>query len=215
MKPTVTVNWKTMGFLAMIALAAILAIMPSRLVGASLETRLAEVATSMPPAGFSVDAKTLAGWLTTGKPLTLVDVREHWEFDEFHIEGAVREPIQQLVAPEGVKALPQDKSVVVLGRGDSAASQAAAMLRLAGRDAYALEGGLAAWWHEVLMPASIDPTIAVADRPSAAAQRVAWRARFLGAAAAGSVGTPGAPPPTSSTPATAPTKAPAKKGKGC
>jgi rhodanese-related sulfurtransferase len=215
MKPTVTVSWKTMGFVAMIAVGALLAIMPSRLAGASLEARLAEVATSMPSAGFSVDPRTLAGWLSTGKPVTLVDVREHWEFDEFHIEGAVRAPIEQLVAPEGIKALPPDLPVVVLGRGDTAAAQAAAMLRLAGCEAYALEGGLAAWWREVLMPASIDPTIPAADKPTVAAQRVAWRARFLGAAAAGSAETPGAPAATTSMPATVPMKAPAKKGKGC
>jgi rhodanese-related sulfurtransferase len=215
MKPTVTVSWKILGFLTMIALGVLLAIMPSRLSGASLETRLAEVAASMPAAGFSVDATTLAAWLTSGRPVALVDVREHWEYDEFHLEGATLTPVRQLVTADGIKTLPSDKPIVLVGRGDGAASQAVAMLRLAGRDAYVLEGGLAAWWHDVLMPASVDPAIPAAERPTVAAQRVAWRAQFLGAAAAGAAASPGAVPPMPSAPAAAPAKKPAVRGKGC
>ena len=60
MTPTITLRWKTFGFALMIAVGALLAIMPSRLVGASLETRLAEYAAALPNEGFTLTAKTLA-----------------------------------------------------------------------------------------------------------------------------------------------------------
>jgi len=61
MTPTVIVSWKSMGFVGMVGVGALLAIMPSRLAGESLEARPAEVATSMPSGGFSVDAGGGAG----------------------------------------------------------------------------------------------------------------------------------------------------------
>jgi rhodanese-related sulfurtransferase len=241
MKPTVTLRWKTFGFLLMIAVGTILAIMPSRLAGASLEARLAEVASQMPTRGYTVAPATLAEWLASGKPLVLVDIREHWEFDEFHIAGAEKTTLADLVSPAAIKALPSDRPIVVVGRVDGASDQAAAILRLAGRDAYSLDGGVAAWWREVLTPASLDSTVPPGEAPSEAARRVAWRARFLGSAGAatpaggsgalsgGGVPTgsgaapaarPAAPPsaPAPSTPApagTAPPKAGATRGKGC
>jgi rhodanese-related sulfurtransferase len=245
MKATVTLRWKTFGFLLMIAVGAILAIMPSRLAGASLEARLAEVASQMPARGYTVAPATLAEWLSSGKPVVLVDIREHWEFDEFHIAGAEKTTLADLVSPAAIKALPADRPIVVVGRADGASDQAAAILRLAGRDAYSLDGGLAAWWREVLTPASLDATVPPDERPSAAARRVAWRSRFLGSAGAptstggggaltrsgGGAGVPtgsgtapaarpATPPaaPAPSTPAPAgatPPKAGATRGKGC
>jgi len=202
----------------MIALGAILAIMPSRLAGASLETRIDEVGAAMPAAGFAVPAAGLAEWLTTGKPLALVDVREHWEYDEFHLEGAAHVALDALLSTAGIKAVPADRPIVLVGRGDAAAGQAAAILRLAGREAYALEGGIGAWWRDVLTPASADPSIPRAERPSAAAQRVAWRRQFLGAAAAGTATATTAPAPGTAKPAApAPSrpKSGATRGKGC
>jgi len=216
MTPTITLRWKTFGFALMIGVGLLLAIMPSRLVGASLETRLAEYAAALPNEGFTVTAKTLAQWLGSTKPVAMVDVREHWEYDEFHVDGAEHVPLRSLVSPEGIKALPSDRPIVVIGRGDSLPGEAVTVLRLAGKDAYALDGGLAAWWRDVLTPASIDPSVPLADRPTVAAQRAAWRALFIGAGAApasapasGAVPAPAAPPPTKAP------KTPAARGKGC
>lgn len=213
MTPTVTLRWKTLGFASMIALGAILAIMPSRLSGASLETRFADVAAAMPAGGFVVKPADLADWIVGGQPLLLIDVRDHWAFDEYHIEGAEHRFVAELVAPEAVRALPDDRAIVVVG-GDSA-GQATAMLRLAGKDAYTLEGGIAAWWRDVLTPASADPAIPESDRPAIAAKRLAWRARFLGASSmpvaisAPSPSTPAAPTPKATGGKTA------SRGKGC
>lgn len=214
MKPTVTLRWKALGFAGMIAVGALLAIMPSRLSGASLETRLAEIAATMPPGGYTVKPVELAGWIVDAKPLVLVDVRDHWAFDEFHVEGAEHRALGDLVTPASVEALPDDRPIVIVG-GESA-GQAAALLRLSGKDAWALDGGIAGWWRDVLTPASADPSLPESERPSIAAQRVAWRARFLGSASAGATVSPGAPVP-SAPPAPAPKAGgkPTARGKGC
>lgn len=211
MKPTVTLRWKTVGFGAMIGLGLLLAIMPSRLAGASLETRLADVSASMPERGFVVPPGELADWIVDARPLLVVDVREHWAYDEYHVEGAEHRFLADLVAPASVKALPDERPIVVIG--EEAAAQATAILRLAGKEAYTLEGGIAAWWREVLTPASADPSIPETDRPSVAARRLAWRARFLGSAAAVEIvpSAPSRPGPTAPKPA----GKPPTRGKGC
>lgn len=212
MKPTLTLSWKAVGFGAMVGLGLLLAIMPSRLSGASLETRLADVSAAMPEKGFVVTPGELADWIVDARPLLVVDVREHWAHDEYHVEGAEHRFLADLVAPASVKALPDDRPIVVIG--EESAAQATAMLRLAGKDAYTLEGGIAAWWRDVLTPVSADPTIPVSERPSVAAKRVAWRARFLGSAAAPVEIAPVAP----SRPAPAapkPAGKPPTRGKGC
>jgi len=215
MKPTVTLTWKSFGFAAMVAIGALLAIMPTRLAGASLETRLADVGGTMPAEGYAVGATMLAEWLSDGKPLTLVDLREHWEFDEYHIEGSQRESAATLVTPAWIKAVPADRPIVVVGRGDAVAAQSAALLRLAGREAFALEGGLAAWWSEVLMPASLAAGVPAAERPALAAKRFAWRGRFLGTAGAAPSTEGSASVPAPAAPKAAPATPAARRGKGC
>lgn len=214
MKPTVTLRWKVVGFTGAIALGGLLAIMPTKLAGASLESRLAEMAATMPPGGFSIRGALLAEWLTSAKPVVILDVREHWAFDEFHIEGSEHRSAAEVVSPASIRALPADRPIVVVG--DEAAGQTAALLRLAGKDAFSLEGGIGGWWLEVLTPASADRSIPAGERPTAAARRLAWRARFLGAASAGSAAASSAPSVATPPPAAprAPGK-PAARGKGC
>jgi len=212
MKPTVTLRWKVLGFAGMIALGALLAIMPSRLSGASLETRLADVAAAMPAGGFVVRPGELADWIVDATPVLLVDVRDHWAYDEYHIEGAEHRFLAELVAPDSVTGLPDDRPIVIVG-GESA-GQATAMLRLAGKDAYTLEGGISGWWRDVVTPASADPAIPESERPAVAARRLAWRARFLGSVSAPVAIT--APVPSApKAPASKPGGKASGRGKGC
>ncbi len=215
MKHELTLRWKTLGFLAIVAVGILVAIMPSRLAGASLETRLAEYVASIPADGFAVKPATLASWIGSSKPLALVDVRDHWEYDEWHVDGAEHVSPQELLSPEGVKKIPADRPVVVLGRNGPMTGQAVAVLRLAGREAYALDGGLEAFWREVLTPASLDGSIPDAERPTVAARRVAWRAMLLGTATGSA--TASSPRPTTAPPSrsTAPAKPAVSRGKGC
>jgi rhodanese-related sulfurtransferase len=217
MKPTVTLSWKFLGFAAMIGIGAILAIMPSRLAGASLETRIADYAAAIPAEGHAVAPATLASWLASAKPMALVDVREHWEYDEWHLEGAEHRPLRELLSPETIKSLPTDRPVVVVGRNGAAPGQAVAVLRLAGLDAYVLDGGLESFWRTVLLPASLDGSIPDSDRPTLAARRTEWRAKLLGAgsATADSVPTTQAPATPPTAPTGKPSKSAAARGKGC
>ena len=213
MAKTVTLSWKTVGFSAAIFLGLLLAIMPDNLAVGNLDPRLAEYAASMPPEGYVVDAPTLADWLVSEQPPLVVDVRERWQYDEYHIEGALHLPMQRLVSSEGLDQIDPEQVVVVVGRGEAGPAQAVAVWRLAGREAWVLKGGLDAWWHDVLRPASLDGSIPGDELPAEAARRAQWRARFLGATGETSFEVPAghaAPPPTTSG-----SKKKSSRGKGC
>ena len=78
----------------------------------------------------------------------LIDVREPWEFDICHIEGALHIPLGQL--PTQVESLPQDRPLVIVCHHGHRSHQAAAWLQRIGfADVHNLHGGVAAWAAEV------------------------------------------------------------------
>ncbi len=78
-----------------------------------------------------------------GVPL-LVDVREAWEFQAGHIDGAMLMPISQFV--ERYPELPKDRPAVFVCASGSRSGEAVQFLyRLGYRRVYNLQGGMAAW----------------------------------------------------------------------
>jgi rhodanese-related sulfurtransferase len=75
--------------------------------------------------------------------LLIVDVREFYEFDAGHIEGAVHIPLRQL--PISYEDLAKDRPVVVACQIGQRSALAADFLRERGWDAHNLEGGMEAW----------------------------------------------------------------------
>lgn len=82
----------------------------------------------------------------------LIDVRQQYEWDAGHIEGAELVPLEEL--PAKVELLDRDREVVLQCRSGSRSAFATAALREAGFDAFNLAGGLKAWVEEGL---SIEP----------------------------------------------------------
>jgi rhodanese-related sulfurtransferase len=78
----------------------------------------------------------------------LIDVREQYEWDAGHIEGARHVPVHELaaVAPE----LDPERPLVIVCRVGGRSAMAADAFRRAGFDAYNLAGGVEAWERAAL-----------------------------------------------------------------
>jgi len=75
----------------------------------------------------------------------LLDVREPFEFDAWHIGDAVNIPLGQL--RERLGEIPTGKKVVSICARGARAQEAADLLSLEGLDVEVLEGGMARWGH--------------------------------------------------------------------
>jgi glyoxylase-like metal-dependent hydrolase (beta-lactamase superfamily II) len=106
----------------------------------------------------SIDPETLWGRLRSDEPLTVVDLRDRDEFEQWRLEGPAVESVQlpyyRVLAAKANDELPalfadlgieRDAAIVaVCGRGD-ASQDVAADLDAAGYDARNLAGGMDAW----------------------------------------------------------------------
>ena len=77
-----------------------------------------------------------------------VDVREQYEWDAGHIEGARHIELPQLASAAG--ELDQSRPIVFYCRSGERSSMATEAFRGAGYEAYNLQGGLTAWAAEGL-----------------------------------------------------------------
>ncbi len=73
----------------------------------------------------------------------LVDVRQDYEWEAGHIEGATHVPLEQL--PSRAGDLDRDRPVVFQCRSGSRSALATSAFREAGYEAFNLSGGLLAW----------------------------------------------------------------------
>ena len=73
----------------------------------------------------------------------LVDVREPYEFEAGHIEGARHVPLPELAA--FAQTLERERAVVFVCRVGGRSAMATGAFRRAGFDAYNLAGGMLAW----------------------------------------------------------------------
>jgi rhodanese-related sulfurtransferase len=111
-----------------------------------------------------VTVAELSDWLIKDqRDYELVDIRDKAEFDAGHIQGAQHIPLAGLMADDALAALPNGRRVVVYSNGTAHAAQAAVLLRLVERDAYALLGGYNYWQAYLSDPqsagiAEMDPT---------------------------------------------------------
>jgi len=89
------------------------------------------------------DLKARLDW---GEPaLTIVDVRDHSQFNDRHIVGAISMPVDEVVE-RSLDSLELDRDLYVYGETDDETAEAAAKLRNAGfMNVSEIRGGLAAW----------------------------------------------------------------------
>jgi len=79
--------------------------------------------------------------------IALVDVRETWELELAHIDGALHIPLGEL--PDRLDELPTDRALVFICHHGVRSLHACLVARAGGRVAANLHGGIAAWSAEV------------------------------------------------------------------
>jgi molybdopterin/thiamine biosynthesis adenylyltransferase/rhodanese-related sulfurtransferase len=100
----------------------------------------------------SVSAKELKRKMDAREPLTLVDVREWWEYDIAQIAGSKLIPLGEL--GERLTEVSREGIIVVQCHSGVRSEQGARLLQEAGfANVYNLEGGIEAWSRDV------DPTV--------------------------------------------------------
>ncbi len=156
----------------------------------------------------------LAQWILEKRAdYQLIDLRDPWEFDDYHIPTAVNIPLSQLFTAEGLKQLQRGKKIVVYGLGAGHPAQTQLLLTMKGYNALSLKEGITAWWDQVMTPQSLRGE---APQPAGYQQSRALRENFMGGsgpkksgAAAPAIPMPSAPAPGGA----APRKL--KLGRGC
>jgi rhodanese-related sulfurtransferase len=106
------------------------------------------------------------------RDFVLYDLRSAFEYEQDHIDTAQNVLLPVLISAKGREALPVDQRVIVYSADGSASAQAAALLRVAGVDAYALAGGYDAWLRYIAGPTGT-PANAAEARAMAKQQAVA------------------------------------------
>jgi rhodanese-related sulfurtransferase len=88
----------------------------------------------------------------------LIDVRQDYEWEAGHIDGAVHIPLEQLPAESA--RIDRERAIVFQCRTGSRSAFAADLFRQSGYDAYNLDGGLQAWVAEDREIVPADGTVA-------------------------------------------------------
>jgi rhodanese-related sulfurtransferase len=109
-----------------------------------------------------VTALELAQWIKDRKPgLRVVDLRSPAEFDEYHVPGATRLSLEELVATR----FAPDETLVLISDGGAHAAQGWVLLRASGYEhVYFLRGGLGEWLVDVMNPVGASPEAAALSR---------------------------------------------------
>ena len=121
---------------------ALLLVFPLSVIAAKKEPEKVELTgtTIMPTQLVQIQA-------TKQEKVTVVDVREIWEYNRGHIENVVFIPLGKL--PFNTEKVPRDHMVVIVCAGGNRSVQARKYLNNQGfQNIYTMEGGMAAWAKE-------------------------------------------------------------------
>ncbi len=162
-----------------------------------------------------VQPTELAQWILDKRTdYQLIDIREPWQFDDYHIPTAVNIPLTDLFAESGLAKLQRAKKIIVYGLGAGHPAQAQLLLSLKGYPALSLKEGITAWWDQILTPQSLRGESA---NPTGYQQSKMLRERFMGGSSSpkSSVGAAPGAPPTPPTGGGSPAPKRLKLGRGC
>jgi rhodanese-related sulfurtransferase len=103
-----------------------------------------------------VTPRELARWIIEKKhDYQLIDIRQPWQYSDYHIPTAVNIPLTELFGPQGIKQLSRSEKLVIYGFGTGQAAEAQLLLSLKGYDSYSLGEGISGWWKDIMTPASL------------------------------------------------------------
>ena len=98
----------------------------------------------------------LAHWIIEKKQdYQLIDLRQPWQFDDYHIPTAINVPLGQFFQEANLKQLDRSKKIVVYGLGAGHAAETQLLLQMKGYNAYSVREGISAWWDQVVTPTSL------------------------------------------------------------
>ncbi|HUN90110.1 MAG TPA: rhodanese-like domain-containing protein, partial [Terriglobales bacterium] len=102
---------------------------------------------------FEITPEELKHKLDAGADLTVLDVREPWEFDAAHIHGSKLIPMDQIPGRVNQELDPEDHIVVICHHGIRSANVAAWLLQQGFERVQSLRGGIDRWSR------TIDPKV--------------------------------------------------------
>lgn len=162
------------GFSALI-LGALAALAGSPMASRHARVDVVDLARAVDQEDDHVSAVELAQWIRNRRPLLrIIDVRGLDDFNEYHVPGAERIELSQLVA---TRFEPQE-TIVLYSDGGAHAAQGWVFLRALGyKHVYFLRGGLYEWIDQIM-----NPTIAANASQSARDEfsRVSELSRYFG-----------------------------------
>lgn len=120
---------------------------------AIIAERALEVLATTPPGGVDYTANSIFGVALAEKladpaeaeNIYILDIRDQEDFDQGHIEGAVRIDFQDWAEPETLAMLPEDDKIIVVGYRENTEAQVVMGLRMLGFDAAIIRGGMSGW----------------------------------------------------------------------
>lgn len=218
MKLELELSGKAIAAAAVLTAGALLALASAAFTGSGISPVSAEaVVDAIVTQRDHVQPPELARWILEKRnDFQLIDLRDPWEFDDYHIPGAINIPLTQLFTAEGLKRLDRSRKIVVYGLGSGHPAQAQLLLSMKGYNAYSVKEGITAWWDQVMTPQSLRGE---EPQPAGYQQSRALREHLGNCVAQPKGGTAAAPPPSPSpSPAPPPGGAAPKKlklGRGC
>lgn len=197
MKREFILTGKSLAAIAVIFLGVVIALVTTIAQGsAAFPLDVAAAAQGMAEEKDHVTPLELARWIVEKRQdYQLIDIRQPWQFDDYHIPTAVNVPFPQIFQADNLKRLSREKKIVIYGLGTEHAAQGQLLLSLKGYKAYSLREGLSAWWEDVMTPTSVRS--ATEDSPAGYQQAKKLRGYFSGQAPSAEAAAPAqvAPPP--------------------
>ena len=154
MTRTIVLTGSRLTVIAVVFLAVILTV--AAVMNYSARAAEARAVESMNKDAGQVTAGELAQWIVSKKQdYQLIDLREPWQFDDYHIPGATNIPFDQVFDGNNLARIDKSKKIVVYGLGAGRSAQTQLLLAMKGYRALALTDGIIAWWDEVMTPNSL------------------------------------------------------------
>lgn len=157
MKVSLVLTGKMIAALALVFVAIVLAVAGAMARGGGAgPVDSAAIVQSMIDEKDHVKPTELARWIIEKKQdYQLIDLRQPWQFDDYHIPTAVNVPLGQFFQEANLKQLDRSKKIVVYGLGAGHAAETQLLLQMKGYNAYSLREGISAWWDQVVTPTSL------------------------------------------------------------
>jgi rhodanese-related sulfurtransferase len=141
-----SITWKQLGVIVLFLIGIILAFSPVNHNSNYSESAI-EIAKQIIGKEDHISAEELGHMIIDGDPdFIVIDVRRQEEYNNFHIEPSVNIPLEDLLKPETLDEIDNDKLIILYSNGGTHAAQGWVLLQQLGFDnSTVLLGGLNYW----------------------------------------------------------------------